>query len=263
MTMRRSTFSAAICTLVLATAGCGTLVAGPGQTDVSAWMFNAQPRAWARPAHMAGFPSDQAVASGTEPVWGAEAPFVAPLAFVPMQNRARGAVLDVWLNNREGDLRTLTSERSLGTAVVQGDYFRYNKVNSIADLRAFWGKPMVLKWTALYQVMERGPHVFLFELSKERAGRAISAQTMVVLNEEIVFQKQARTYGSGSISEVDSHVVTLAPGFYRLEVWLAATHQPNRNPPVDTQLGTYIKVRVPSDQTPQPLPSARIWHRTR
>ncbi|HEU4454261.1 MAG TPA: hypothetical protein VFR81_14430 [Longimicrobium sp.] len=244
-----SAFHAAICTLVLATAGCGTLAAGPARPDAPARGMRAEHRVSARPVRVEPLPVGPARFSDVEVV---EPGF--------QQNLARGAVLDVWLNNRDGDLATLTGERSLGTTVVQGDYFRYNKVNADPDLRSYWGQPLLLKWSALLEITERGPHVFVSELSKEKGVRPFSARTLVKLNGETLFEREAQEHAY-PISVVESKVVSLERGFHRLEVWLAADF--NRAPASTTQLGTYVKMRAPSDRTPQLLPSSRIWHRAR
>jgi hypothetical protein len=251
MTMRRSTFRAAICTFVLATAGCGTLVPGPGQADAPGWSFGAGARVPAQAPRFTGGPAESSSATRE---------FVGPIQSGAQQNLARGAVLDVWLNNRDGDLATLTSERSLGTVVVQGDYFRYNKVNADSDLRSYWGQPLLLKWSALLEITERGQHVFVSEMSKEKGVRPFSIRSLVKLNGETLFEREAQEHAV-PISVVESKVVSLEKGYHRLEVWLAADF--NQAPVSTTQLGTYVKMRAPSDRTPQLLPSSRIWHRAR
>jgi hypothetical protein len=189
-----------------------------------------------------------------------DAPFIAPIAAVDTAELAHGALLDVWLNDGNADLRTVSGERSLGTAVVRGDFFRYNAVNSDPDLRGFWGRPLLLKWSALLEIPDRGAHVFVSELSKDRSYGAMDVETMVRVNDETVFEKEVKVFGSNTISEMGSRVLTLAPGFYRLEVWLAAS---GRALPPDTQLGTFLKIRAPGMMTAEPLQSSRVWHRTR
>jgi hypothetical protein len=192
---------------------------------------------------------------------GTDAPFIAPADPADTVDLVPGALLDVWLNDRERDPRAVTTERSLGTAVVRGDFFRYNTVNFDSDLRSFWGQPLLLKWSALLDIPEGGQHVFVSELSKERGFGAMVVRTMVRLNEETLFEKQVRVFGGNKIDEVGSRDLALAPGYYRLEVWLAVEN--SLALPPATQLGTFLKIRAPGEMTPTPVQSSRIWHRTR
>lgn len=255
---------AALFTMILVAAGCSTFAAESapslsGQAEV------ARVAADARPAPGRGELRAESAGSsegGWERASEAGAPFIAPLERADTLELAPGAVLEVWLSDRGRDLRTITSERALGTAVVRGDFFRYTSVNADPDLRGFWGQPLLLRWSALLEITEQGSHVFALELSRERGGRAMQVRTLVRLNEETVFERQVRVTGLGnSISESGSHVALLAPGFYKLEVWLALDTR-SALPP-SSQLGTFIRLREPSAMTPAPLPSSRLWHRVR
>ncbi|MBB4637847.1 hypothetical protein [Longimicrobium terrae] len=194
------------------------------------------------------------------PVAGASSNVVvlAPAEPGTVTDLEQGAVLDLWLNNREGDLKALTIDRSVGSMIATSDFFRYNHINSDQDLRGYWGRPLLMKWSALLEITESGAHVFSFELKRQQdPNRLDGSRTLVTLNGETVFQAQ-KEYAYDEFSEMGSAVLSLSPGFYRLEVWLAAG-TPHVVP--STDLGTYIKVREPSSMTPQPLQSSRIWHR--
>lgn len=175
------------------------------------------------------------------------------------QDLAPGAVLDVWLNDPHMDMLTLSSVRSLGNAVVRGDFFRYTSVNSDPDLRAFWGQPLLLKWSALLEIKTGGPHVFAAELLRERGPGALFVRTMVRVDGETVFEKDLRVLLGAPISETGSRELSLAPGFHRLEVWLAARNPMGFSP--STQLGTYLKIRGPNDMTLAPVQLSQLWHR--
>lgn len=183
---------------------------------------------------------------------------LAPAESGTVTNLEQGAVLDLWLNSREGDLKALTIDRSVGSMIATSDFFRYNHINSDPDLRGYWGQPLLLKWSALLEITESGAHVFSFEMKRQQEPNRLNGpRTLVTLNGETVFQAQ-KNYAYNEFSEMGSAVLSLSPGFYRLEVWLAAG-TPNVVP--STDFGTYIKVREPSSMTPQPLQFSRIWHR--
>jgi hypothetical protein len=259
MKMRRFSVHAAPFTMMLVAAGCSTFAA---ESDPSPSVREevASVAADARPAPGRG--GLRAESAGSREGGWARAPFIAPLERADTLELAPGAVLEVWLSDRGRDLRTIASERALGTAVVHGDFFRYTSVNADPDLRGFWGQPLLLRWSAILEITERGQHVFALELSKERGNRAMQVRTLVRLNEETVFERQVRVTGLGnSISEPGSHVAVLAPGFYRLEVWLSLDTRSDLPP--SSQLGTFIRLREPSAMTPAPLPSSRLWHRVR
>lgn len=174
---------------------------------------------------------------------------------------APGALLDVWLHDKARDLRSQTSERSLGTAVVRGDFFRYTTVNFDPDLRGLWGQPLLLKWSAFLEVpeAEKGVHVFVSELTKERYNGAMRVRTMVRINEQTVFERDLRVFLTNSIFETQSRPIALPPGFHKLEVLLAVDNQLDLPPA--TQLGTYLKIRPPGQMTAAPLDPSRVWHR--
>src|ERR1700741_2175138 len=172
--------------------------------------------AGAEPSHGAG-----AAAWGPGAEAGGARPGVAPADTVRF---SPGALLDVWMNDDRRDLRAITSERSLGTAVMQGDFFRYTSINADADLRGYWGQHLVLKWSAYLEVAEPGLHVFVSELSKERNRGAIRVRTLVRVNEVTVFERQVREFGSNQIFEVASYPLPLARGYHRLEVWLSVSN---------------------------------------
>lgn len=259
MTMRRSLPHGILFTSLLAAAGCGAFAAGAETSPGATWFSEAGASPLLERVGLAAEPNALRE-TGIDGVLDADAPFIAPILSVDTAEIAHGALLDVWLNDRARDIRDLTNERSLGTAVVRGDFFRYNTVNSNADLRHLWGQPLVLKWSALLEITDRGPHVFMSELSKERSTGAYEVRTLVRVNDETVFEKGVRVNLTNTISEVDSHVLTLAPGFYRLEVWLAASGRA-LNP--STQLGTYLKIRAPGISAPAALDPSRVWYRTR
>src|ERR1700741_1155674 len=181
--------------------------------------------AGAEPSHGAGAaawgPGTEAAGAGPVLAPEADAPFVAPADTVRF---SPGALLDVWMNDDRRDLRAITSERSLGTAVMQGDFFRYTSINADADLRGYWGQHLVLKWSAYLEVAEPGLHVFVSELSKERNRGAIRVRTLVRVNEVTVFERQVREFGSNQIFEVASYPLPLARGYHRLEVWLSVSN---------------------------------------
>jgi hypothetical protein len=190
----------------------------------------------------------------------ANVPFIAPIE--PDTNEFRpGAILDVWLNDRTRDPRAITSEPSLGRAVVQGDFFRYNSVNLDPELRRFWGQPLLLKWSAILEITEEGEHVFVSELSKERATGAMTVRTLVRLNDETLFEKDVRISLTNPILERGSRALRLSPGRYRLDVWLAV--QNVRDVPPSTQLGTYLSIRSPSLSAAVPVQPSRISHLVR
>jgi hypothetical protein len=259
--MLRSLLHGTLLTTLLAAAGCGSFAAGAGLSHDGAAGRGLD--AGARPLMERvglGAESDARPEPGIARGPDADALSIAPMAPVDTAELAHGALLDVWLNDRARDLRDLTNERSLGTAVVRGDFFRYNTVNSDPDLRHLWGQALVLKWSALLEITDRGAHVFVSELSKERSTGAYEIRTLVRVNDETVFEKGVRVNLSNTISEVDSRVLTLAPGFYRLEVWLAAS---GRTLNASTQLGTYLKIRAPGISAAEPLDPSRVWYRTR
>ncbi|HEU4882980.1 MAG TPA: hypothetical protein VFT45_12055 [Longimicrobium sp.] len=257
--MRRALLHVTVFTSLLAAAGCGSFAAGADLShDGPAWGLDAG----ARPVlERVGPRVEPGALPGTGIARGPaeDALFIAPLASVDTAELAHGALLDVWLNDRRRDIRELTNERSLGTMVARGDFFRYNTVNSDPDLRGLWGQGLLLKWSALLEITERGPHVFMSELAKERSTGAYEFRTLVRVNDETVFERGVRVNLTNTVSELDSRVLTLAPGFYRLEVWLAASGRPLDS---STQLGTYLKIRAPGVMTAEPLQSSRVWHRT-
>lgn len=267
MTIHRFPHHGLILTFILAATGCSAFAAAADLSHSAreaAWSLEADAAASARPMRgraefRAGSATLSGIGNGHAPE--ADAPFIAPAEPAGTQDIARGAVLDVWLNDRRRDLRALTSEPSLGSAIVQGDFFRYTSVNSHPDLRGFWGQPLLLKWSALLEITAQGPHVFVSNLSKERGWGAMTVRTLVRLNEETLFEKEVRVFGSNEISEVNSRALTLAPGFYNLEVWLAAENALALPP--GTQLGTFITMREPGVMTGEPLPPSRIWYRVR
>lgn len=169
MTMRRNLLHGIIFTSLLAASGCGSFAAGGDP------LHGARGAAWdldagARPVPgRAGLRAEPVAVPGIGMGHGPEAGarFIAPAETIDSVDLRPGALLDVWLNDEDADLRTLSGERSLGTAVVRGDFFRYNTVNSDPDLRGFWGRPLLLKWSAILEITERGAHVFVSELSKE------------------------------------------------------------------------------------------------
>lgn len=259
MKTHRSSLHATLFTLLLTASGCGAFAAGSVPSDgagAAAWRMDAGTGA----GDEAGFRMAPPIlrGNGSGRAAKADAPFIRPL---PQADTVLepGALLDVWMNDRRRDLRTITSERSLGTAVARGDFFRYSSVNSDPDLRGFWGQQLVLKWSALLEIKEQGQHVFVSELSRERTYGALSVRTLVRLNEETLFEKEVREFGHNQISEVGTRVLTLSPGFYRLEVWLAVQNARDLAPA--TQLGTYIRVREPGVMTAELLPLSRLWHR--
>jgi hypothetical protein len=250
MTMRRNLLHGILFTSLFAVSGCGSFASGGNSLD-GVWGVDDG----AHPAAELAAPAGIVMGHGTE----TGARFIAPAGPVDTVDLARGALLDVWLNDGESDLRTVTSERSLGTAVVRGDFFRYNTVNSDPDLRGFWGQPLVLKWSALLEIPEGGAHVFESALSKERGWGAMEVRTLVRVNEETVFEEDVRVFGSNQISRAGSRVLTLAPGFHKLEVWLAVENRLEL--PAATQLGTFLKIRAPGIRTAEPV--SRVWHRVR
>ncbi|HET7229653.1 MAG TPA: hypothetical protein VFJ16_06615 [Longimicrobium sp.] len=263
--MRHSPLHGIIFTSMLAATGCGTFAAkadplhGPSG---AAWGLS-DVAAGARPVFGRTEFRVESDLPGTRigRAPGADAPITAPAEPADTTNLEPGALLDVWLSDRNVDIRTITTERSLGTAVVQGDFFRYNVVNSDPDLRGFWGQPLLLKWSALLEIPDRGAHVFAAELSRERGGRAIQVRTMVRVDEETVFEKQVRVFLGNPIFETSSRVLTLAPGYHRLEVWLAVDTRQAVLPA--SQLGIVLKIRPPGQMTAEPVQPSRIWHRVR
>jgi hypothetical protein len=245
--MRKSTLHGIILSSMLAATGCGAFAA---RTEPS---HNAGGSAW---------DLDAGAATGVRPAMAqapeADALFIAPLRLSDTINLAPGALLDVWLNDPRKDLRTLSRERSMGAAVVRGDFFRYNSISLDPDLRGYWGQPLLLKWSAILEITEPGVHVFESELSKERGWGAMVVRTLVTLNQETLFDKEVRVFGSNQIFEMGSRTLSLAPGRYTLEVWLAAENR-LRLPP-ETRLGTFLKIRAPSLRTGQPIQSSQLWH---
>lgn len=263
MTTHRSTLPVILLTSMLAASGCGAFAGGadPSRSaPEAAWGYHAD----ARPAPgRARLQAGTAAVPGTgvrhAPAGGTAVVTAVVTAAETADSIAPGAVLDVWLNDPAVDLRTLSSGTSLGNAVVRGDFFRYASVNSDPGLRGYWGRPLLLKWSALLRITEHGKHVFVTELSKERRNGAIAVRTLVRLNGETLFEEEVRKFGVNEISETGSRELVLAPGRYELEVLLAV-----RNVlalPPSTQLGTYLRMRAPSDRTPVPVQS-RLWYRT-
>lgn len=240
MTILRSTLYGAAFTFVLAAVGCSAFSATANPSSA------AHEPAWSREAD-------------SSPVSGA--PRMAPAERQDTIELAPGALLEVWLNDRRQDIRTIASERSLGVAVVRGDFFRYNAVNSDPDLRGMWNQPLLLKWSGLLEITDRGPHVFVSELVKERGYGAMGVRTLVRINGETVFERDVRVTLQRPIFEADSRVLTLVPGHHRLEVWLAVDS--GRDLPPGIQLGTLVKIRAPGQMTAEPVQSSRIWHRVR
>jgi hypothetical protein len=267
MTMRRSPLHGILFCSMLAATGCSAFAAGPDPSHsvrAAASGLGADGAAHARPVLARARLRTRSAALpgiGTARAPGTDAPFLAPAEGADTMDLVPGALLDVWLNDRRRDVRTLSSERSLGTAVVQGDFFRYNTVNSDPDLRGFWGQPLLLKWSAILEIPEGGPHVFESELSKERGGGAMELRTLVRVNDETVFEREIRVFGGNQISQVGSRVLPLTPGFYRLEVWLSAKNGLALSP--STRLGTFLRIRAPGRMTAEPVQSSRIWHRVR
>jgi|GEM_PF-3346942 len=262
MKMRRSSLYGALFACMLAAAGCSAFAGAEPSRGArgAAWRLHAD----ARPVlGRAGLRAGSAAASGTgvRSAAKAEAPFIAPAEPQDTIVLAPGALLDVWLNDGKTDLRAATSERSLGSAVVRGDFFRYNAVNFDPDLRGFWGQPLLLKWSAFLEITERGPYVFESELSKERGWGAMEVRTLVRVDDQTVFEEEVKVFGSNRIFKTGSRSLTLAPGSHRLEVWLAAENR-MALPPA-TQLGTFLKIRAPGVMTAEPLQPSQVWHRVR
>jgi hypothetical protein len=253
MSIRRAFLPGILTASILAAAGCGALAPGVEPSPSAAEAAGPAPDRAAVRAEP-GRLTDIVAGRPGEPL------SVAAAGSADTADLRPGALLDVWLNDRQVALRTLTNEPSLGTAVVRGDFFRYNAVNADAALRDFWGQELVLRWSAFLEVPERGAHVFVSELSKERGYGAMGVRTLVRLNDVTLFEEELRVHGYHRISETGSHVMTLEPGFHRLEVWLAAS---GRTPPPATLLGTYLKIRAPGAMTAEPVRPPRIWHRVR
>lgn len=216
------------------------------------------------PAPVAETPAPTGDSGASEPAPGTVIQM--PAAQTDTINIERGAILDVWLNNREGDLKILTNTRSIGSAIVTGDLFRYNQVTTDPDLREFWGKPLLLKWSGLLEITEAGTYVFVFDLSKTASGHCCSSmdvQTLISLDDQSVFNIADTEGVTRTFSHTDSRELSLAKGFHKLEVWLAVGDDGGWNLPADTDLGAFIKIRSPRSMTAEPLNASQVWHRTR
>ena len=262
MPMRRSPQHRIILISMLAAAGCTAFAVGAESSHGAGAATPIDARAVSHARQMPERPAlrSSSAVPGTRIVRAPEgdAPFIAPVELADTNEFQPGALLGVWLNDRSKDLRTLTSEPSLGTAVVRGDFFRYTSVLSDANLRGFWGQPLALKWSAILQINQQGEHVFLSELSQERNRGAIYIRTLVMLNDETLFEEDMRDFLTHTILRRGSRTLTLAPGKYRLEVWLAVHNVLNL--PGSTQLGTFVSMREPGLSAAVPLPASRISH---
>lgn len=243
---------------LLAAVGCGGLAAGTAASADADGMSSVRPAPSAMQSRDDAFHrlADADVRNG-------DVPIIPPLAAADT-NLVPGMLLDVWPYDREVKemgLRVATEGPSLGIAVRNGDFFRYNSINSDPNLRSQWGEPRLLRWSGILQITEAGDHVFSLEFSKERGWGALEAQTLVMLNGETLYEDDVRVFGSNAFRRSGSRMLPLRPGPYRLEVWLAVKNQLPLEP--STRLGTYLSIRPPSKRVAEPLQASQVWHRER
>jgi hypothetical protein len=169
----------------------------------------------------------------------------------------QGLNMDVW-SMGEGSLDKIPSEPSLGSVMVTRDSFRYASFTSEQTLAGYRGKAVGVRWSGYLKIPKNGEYLLVCEPAYMPGLHPYSSHFRVELGGEVVFE-DVRS-GWAAETRLLNKTVRFQPGFYRLQVWIAAkdSHDPKLMESPEAIAGT-LKVRCPGATTAEPATKEMLY----